>query len=72
MVHPSKGTLSIQCSSRPGTARKKRGGGCVCVLSVCAEKPLASIVTSLERNEGWTCPHHKTPLALKSVNDINV
>lgn len=39
---------------------------------VCAAKPLASIATSLERNEGWTCPHHKMSLELQSVNDINM
>lgn len=37
-----------------------------------ALKPLASIMTSLGRNEGWTCPHHKIPLVLQSVNDINM
>ena len=31
---------------------------CVCVGVCVCQKSLASIVTSLGRNEGWTCPHH--------------
>lgn len=48
---------------------EKTEGVCVCQYHW---KPLASIMTSLGRNEGWTCPHHKIPLVLQSVNDINM
>ena len=45
----------------PALVKSRKNRGCV------RRKPLASIVTSLGRNEGWTCPHHVDTIGASKV-----